>query len=66
MIAALHHPAGATVTIVRSDGVRLSISEAEAFHLRDALAKLRPRPAFRGSRARADRDAVFPLVGTQR
>lgn len=66
MIAALHHPAGATVTIVRSDGVRLSISEAEALDLREALSELRPRPAYRGSRTRADREAVFPLVGTQR
>ena len=61
MIAALHHPAGATVTIVRSDGVRLSISEAEAFALRDALANLRSLPAYRTSRSRADRAAVSPL-----
>ncbi|WP_341209842.1 hypothetical protein [uncultured Sphingomonas sp.] len=62
MIAAFHHPAGQTVTIVRSDGVRLEIAEAEALALAAALATLRPRPAYRNARSRRDREAVFTLV----
>ncbi len=62
MVTALHQPALAIVTIVRSDGVRLAISEAEALALGAALTGLRSRPSYRGSRLRADRTAVFPLT----
>ena len=61
-IAAIHHPAGQTVTIVRSDGVRLTIAETEAQALGAALATLRPRPAYRNARNRRDREAVITLT----